>query len=126
VRAAGVSDVLPFAGDRSWQVSAKGHVYPKGQYPPEPYIRMISDGYFEAAGIRLEAGRGFTEQDRASSERVVIVNQTLARTLWPGQDPIAQGVTRDGGRPVVGVVAEVPPQALEKTAGSRMTTPLSS
>jgi len=124
VRAAGVSDVLPFAGDRSWQVSAKGHVYPKGQYPPEPYIRMISDGYFEAAGIRLEAGRGFTEQDRASSERVVIVNQTLARTLWPGQDPIGQVVTQDGGRRVVGVVAEVRHEALEKTGGSEMYIPL--
>jgi predicted permease len=124
VRAAGVSDVLPFAGDRAWQVSAKGHVYPKGQYPPEPYIRMISDGYFEAAGIRLEAGRGFTEQDRASSERVVIVNQTLARTLWPGQDPIGQVVTQDGGRRVVGVVAEVRHEALEKTGGSEMYIPL--
>jgi hypothetical protein len=124
VRSAGVSDVLPFAGDRSWQVSAKGHVYPKGQYPPEPYIRMISDGYFKAAGIRLEAGRGFTEQDRASSERVVIVNQTLARTLWPGQDPIGQVVTQDGGRRVVGVVADVRHEALEKTGGSEMYIPL--
>jgi predicted permease len=124
VRSAGVSDVLPFAGDRAWQVSSKGHVYPKGQYPPEPYIRMISDGYFEAAGIRLEAGRGFTEQDRASSERVVIVNQTLARTLWPGQDPIGQVVTQDGGRRVVGVVAEVRHEALEKTGGSEMYIPL--
>ena len=124
VRSAGVSDVLPFAGDRSWQVSAKGHVYPKGQYPPEPYIRMISDGYFEAAGIRLEAGRGFTEQDRASSERVVIVNQTLARTLWPGQDPIGQVVTQDGGRRVIGVVADVRHEALEKTGGPEMYSPL--
>jgi predicted permease len=124
VRSAGVSDVLPFAGDRSWQVSAKGHVYPKGQYPPEPYIRMISDGYFEAAGIRLEAGRGFTEQDRASSEKVVIVNQTLARTLWPGQDPIGQVVTQDGGRRVVGVAAEVRHEALEKTGGPEMYIPL--
>jgi predicted permease len=124
VRAAGVSDVLPFAGDRSWQVSAKGHVYPKGQYPPEPYIRMISDGYFEAAGIRLEAGRGFTEQDRASSEKVAIVNQTLARTLWPGQDPIGQVVTQDGGRRVVGVVADVRHGALETTGGSEMYIPL--
>jgi predicted permease len=124
VRSAGVSDVLPFAGDRSWQVSAKGHVYPKGQYPPEPFIRMISDGYFEAAGIRLEAGRGFTEQDRASSERVVIVNQTLARTLWPGQDPIGQVVTQDGGRRVVGVAADVRHEALEKTGGSEMYIPL--
>jgi predicted permease len=124
VRAAGVSDVLPFAGDRSWQVSAKGHVYPKGQFPPEPYIRMISDGYFEAAGIRLEAGRGFTEQDRATSERVVIVNQTLARILWPGQDPIGQVVTQDGGRRVIGVAAEVRHEALEKTGGSEMYIPL--
>jgi predicted permease len=124
VRSAGVSDVLPFAGDRAWQVSAKGHVCPKGQYPPEPYIRMISDGYFEAAGIRLEAGRGFTEQDRASSEKVVIVNQTLARTLWPGQDPIGQVVTQDGGRRVVGVAADVRHEALEKTGGSEMYIPL--
>jgi predicted permease len=124
VRSAGVSDVLPFAGDRSWQVSAKGHVYPKGQYPPEPYIRMITDGYFAAAGIRLVAGRAFTEQDRASSERVVIVNQTLARTLWPGQDPIGQVVTQDGGRRVVGVAADVRHEALEKTGGSEMYIPL--
>jgi len=124
VRSAGVSDVLPFAGDRAWQVSSKGHVYPKGQYPPEPYIRMISDGYFDAAGIQLEAGRGFTEQDRASSERVVIVNQTLARTLWPGQDPIGQVVTQDGGRRVVGVAADVRHEALEKTGGSEMYIPL--
>jgi predicted permease len=123
VRSAGVSDVLPFAGDRSWQVGVKGQDYPKDQHP-ESYIRMISDGYFDAAGIRLEAGRGFTEQDRASSEKVVIVNQTLARTLWPGQDPIGQVVTQDGGRRVAGVVADVRHEALEKTSGSEMYIPL--
>jgi predicted permease len=123
VRSAGVSDVLPFAGDRSWQVGVKGQVYPKDQHP-ESYIRMISDGYFAAAGIRLEAGRGFTEQDRASSEPVVIVNQSLARTLWPGQDPVGQVVSQDGGRRVVGVVADVRHEALEKTGGSEMYIPL--
>jgi len=85
---------------------------------------MISDGYLEAAGIRLEAGRGFTEQDRASGEPVVIVNQTLARTLWPGQDPIGQVMTQDGGRRVVGVVADVRHEALEKTSGPEMYIPL--
>jgi predicted permease len=123
VRSAGVSDVLPFAGDRAWQVGAKGQIYPKDQHP-ESYIRMVSDGYFAATGIRLEAGRRFTEQDRASSEPVVIVNQTLARTLWPGQDPIGQVVTQDGGRRVVGVVADVRHEALEKTGGSEMYIPL--
>jgi len=123
VRAAGVTDVLPFAGDRSWQVGVMGQIYPKDQHP-EAYMRMVSDGYFAAAGIRLEAGRGFTEQDRASTEPVVIVNQTLARTLWPGQDPIGQVVTQDGGRRVVGVVADIRHEALEKTGGSEMYIPL--
>jgi predicted permease len=123
VRAAGVSDVLPFAGDRSWQVGAKGVVYPKDQHP-ESYIRVVSDGYFEAAGIRLEAGRGFTEHDRASSEPVVIVNQSLARVLWPGQNPIGQVVSQDGGRRVIGVVADVRHGALETTGGSEMYIPM--
>ena len=123
VRAAGLIDILPFAGDRSWQVSGKGQIYPKDQHP-EAFIRVVSDGYFEAAGIHLQAGRVFTEQDRASSEPVVIVNQTLARTLWPGQDPLGQVMTQDGGRRVIGVVADIRHEALEKTGGSEMYLPL--
>ncbi len=123
IRAAGLTDILPFGGDRSWQVTGKGQVYPKDQHP-EAYMRVVSDGYFEAVGIRLLAGRGFTEQDRASSEPVVIVNETLARTLWPGQDAIGQMVTQDGGRRVVGVVADVRHEALEKPGGSEMYLPM--
>ena len=124
VRAAGLTDVLPFAGDRSWQVSGKGQIYPKGQYPPEPFVRVVSDGYFESLGIRLQAGRGFTERDRESSEPVVIVNETLARTLWPGQEAVGQIITQDGGRRVVGVVADVRHEALEKVGGAEMYLPM--
>lgn len=123
VRAAGVIDVLPFGGDRAWQVSGKGQIYPKDQHP-ESYIRVVSEGYFEAAGIRLRAGRVFSEQDRDSSEPVVIVNQTLARVLWPGQDPIGQVMTQDRGRRVIGVVDDIRHEALEKTGGSEMYLPL--
>jgi predicted permease len=118
-----VIDLLPFSGDRAWQVSGVGQVYPKGQHP-EAFIRVVSDGYFEAAGIHLQAGREFTERDRDSSERVVIVNQTLARTLWPGQDPIGQAMTQDRGPRVIGVVADVRHAALETTGGSEMYLPL--
>ena len=121
IRAAGLSDVLPLAGDRSWQVGAKGQVYPKDQHP-ESYIRVVSDGYLRGSRDPLKAGRGFTERDRASSEQVVIVNETLARTLWPGQDALGQVVTQDGGRRVVGVVADVRHEALEKAGGSEMYT----
>jgi predicted permease len=91
---------------------------------PEAFIRVESDGYLEAAGVRLVAGREFTERDGVSSEPVVLVNQTLARTLWPGQDAIGQMVTQNGGRRVVGVVADVRHTALEKAGGSEMYIPL--
>jgi predicted permease len=123
MRAAGLTDVLPLEGDRSWQVSGRGQVYPKDRHP-EAYIRVVSDGYFESVGIRLRAGRGFTQRDRASSEPVAVVNETLARTLWPGQDALGQVVTQDGGRRVVGVVGDVRHEALEKVGDSEMYLPM--
>jgi len=123
IMAAGLTDVLPLGGDRSWGVSGKGQTYPKGQNP-EAFVRMVSDGYFEAAGIPLRAGRTFTERDRASSELVVVINETLARTLWPGQDAVGQMMTQDHGRRVVGVVGDVRHQALEALGGSEMYLPL--
>jgi predicted permease len=123
MRAAGLTDVLPFGGDRAWQISGKGQIYPKDRHP-EAFIRVVSDGYFESAGIRLQAGRGFTERDRALGEPVAIVNETLARTLWPGQDAVGQIMTQDGGRRVVGVVADVRHEALEKVGGSEMYLPM--
>ena len=122
--AAGITDVLPLRDDRSWAVSAVGQVYGKSHPPPEPFIRVVSDGYFEAAGIPLRSGRTFTERDRASSERVVVINETLARTLWPGQNPLGQMVATDGGRRVVGVVADVRHEALEKAGGPEMYLPM--
>jgi len=121
--AAGISDALPLRDDRAWGVAGKGQVYPRG-HMPEAYVRIVSDGYFEAAGIRLEAGRAFTERDRASSERVAVINETMARTLWPGQNPLAQTITTDGGRRVVGVVSDVRHEALEKAGGSEMYLPM--
>jgi predicted permease len=122
--AAGITDVLPLRDDRGWGVSGKGQVYEKGRHP-EAFIRVVSDGYFAAAGIPLRLGRGFTERDRASSERVVVVNETLARTLWPGRNPVGQTITTwEGERSVVGVVADVRHEALEKVGGSEMYLPM--
>ena len=122
VSAAGFADVLPFEDDRSWQVGAKGQVYPKNDHP-ESFIRVVSEGYLQAAGIPLKAGRGFTERDTPDSEPVVVINETLARTLWPGQNAIGQVMTQDGGRRVVGVVGDVRHFALEHSGGSEMYLP---
>jgi predicted permease len=123
ITAAGISDVLPLDGDRGWQVAAKGQVYDKDHHP-EAFIRVVSDGYFESLGIALKSGREFTESDRAFSEPVVMVNETLARTLWPGQDAVGKMMTQDGGRRVVGVVADVHHGGPETLGGSEMYLPM--
>jgi len=123
IEAAGLTDVLPLDGDRNWGVSGKGQVYPEGQ-GPEAYVRIVSDGYLRAMGIPLRAGRDFTERDTPSSEQVIIVNETLARMLWPGENPIGQMMTQDGGRRVVGVVGDVRHLALESGSGGEMYLPI--
>jgi predicted permease len=123
VTAAGVSDLLPLDGDRSWQVSAKGQVY-DGNNHPEAFVRVVTDGYFQALGITLKSGREFTQSDRKSGESVVMVNETFARTLWPGRNAVGKIITQDGGRRVIGVVADVHHGGPEMSGGSEMYIPM--
>lgn len=123
ISAAGIADVLPLDGDRSWQVGAKGQIY-DNRHHPEAFIRVVTDGYFQALGVPLMSGREFTESDRASTEPVVMMNETLAHTLWPGQDAVGQIVTQDGGRRVIGVVGDVHHGGPERLSGSEMYLPM--
>jgi predicted permease len=123
VSGAGLTDVLPLGGNRSWGVAGKGQVYTRDNYP-EAFVRIVSDGYLKTMGIPLRAGRDFTERDTETSEQVILVNETLARKLWPGQDAVGQVVTQDGGRRVVGVVGDVRHRALERDAGNEMYLPI--
>ena len=123
IESSGLTDVLPLEGDRSWGVAAKGQVYDKNDYP-EAFVRIVSDGYLKAMGIPILSGRDFTDRDSPNSEQVIIVNETLARRLWPGQDPIGQMVTQDGGRRVVGVVGGVRHVTVEQDSGNEMYIPI--
>ena len=100
-----------------------GQVYERGNYP-DAFVRIVSNGYFKAMGIPLLAGRDFTEHDDTTSEKVIIINDALARRLWPGQDPIGQMVTQDDGRRVVGVVGGVRHVTVEQESGSEMYLPI--
>ena len=123
IEATGLTDVLPLEGDRSWGVVGVGQEYERGNYP-SAFVRIVSNGYFKTMGIPLLAGRDFTERDNFSSEKVIIINDTLARRLWPGQDPIGQMVTQDDGRRVVGVVGGVRHVTVEQESGSEMYLPI--
>jgi predicted permease len=60
-----------------------------------PYVRAVSDDYFVTAGTRVTRGRAFTRADVTRAERVAIVNETMARTLWPNRDPIGECLLMD-------------------------------
>ena len=60
-----------------------------------PLIRAVSDDYFVTAGTRVLRGRAFTASDVSTSRRVVVVNETMARTVWPNRDPIGECVLMD-------------------------------
>src|SRR6202011_4639760 len=74
------------------------------------HLRSISPGYFSTMGIRLVRGRPFLATDGQGAAPVAIVNDTLARRYWPGEDPIGKRVSRsDAPKPsewltVVGLV----------------------
>jgi predicted permease len=124
IEGAGLSDSLPLGHNRSWGVAAKGVVYTPQNYPIG-FPRIVSNGYFRAMGIPLRAGRDFTERDTQGTLPVIILNATLARNLWPGQDPIGKIVRADDPeRTVVGVVGDVHHMTLEEGSGNEFYIPM--
>lgn len=124
VQSAGLTDALPLGRNRSWGIRVKDKVFPKGQNP-DVFVRIISDGYMSAMGIPLRAGREFLPTDTPSSEPVIIINETLARLVWPGEDAVGKIIQADRPeRRVVGVVQDVRHLALEEAAGAEMYLPV--
>jgi predicted permease len=78
----------------------------------------VSSDYFRVMGIRLRAGREFTEEDNASAPGVAIISQSVARTIWPGEDPLGKKITlRDNPEArdwltIIGVVDDVRQKSL--------------
>jgi predicted permease len=125
VESAGITDALPLGRNRTWGARAKGVTYERGR-GPSAFVRIVSDGYPAAMGIPLLAGRDISERDTPSSEPVMVINQTMARALWPGQDPVGK-VVLNACSPevrVIGVVGDVRHLALEQGSGNEMYLPL--
>jgi putative ABC transport system permease protein len=72
-------------------------------------FRWVTPGYFQTIGIRILAGRAFSEDERSSGPSPVILSATLAHRIFGNQDPVGQQIDLDGtGKwlPIVGVVAD--------------------
>ena len=88
---AGVTSTLPFSGSYSDSVIlAEGYQMQKGESLVSPSQVVASDGYFEAMGATLLAGRLFTEADDATRPKVLVIDDYLARRFWPNGDALGK------------------------------------
>jgi putative ABC transport system permease protein len=130
VESAGGVSVLPLSGSLSWgSISIEGYVPEAGQSMIQADRRFATVGYFETMKIPLIAGRFFSEQDTPDSLKVAIVDENLARSYWPGDDPLGKRLkagSPDSKNPwltVVGVVATVKQYALDSDSRVTFYTP---
>jgi predicted permease len=93
------------------------------------YYQFVMGDYFGTMGIPIIAGRGFERTDNASQGKVVIVNETLAKRIWRGQNPIGQRLRPPGGsfgssddawHTVIGVAKDVRQGGVERPAGTEL------
>ncbi|HYP26712.1 MAG TPA: ABC transporter permease [Blastocatellia bacterium] len=114
VESAALTMSLPIDGSE-WQsifIAADKPVPERAELPSASFV-PISSNFFETLGIRLLKGRVFSEADVSGSPHVVVINESLAKRIWPDEDPIGkrlkQGWPEDKTpwREVVGVVSDV-------------------
>jgi predicted permease len=124
VETAGISDNLPMSRNRRWGIAAKGQQKSKAQDFVPVFVYIVSPGYLKAMGMRLLQGRDISWHDIADNRNVVIINDTVARRLWPGQSPIGRTALAGGAEAqVIGVIADVHESSAEDNAGAQMYLP---
>jgi predicted permease len=85
-------------------VVPEGYQFPKGREKTIEFGAAVDAGFFRIMHVEIKSGRAFTDDDRAGSRPVAIVNQEFAKTFWPGQDPLGKRLRIDS---VDGPAAEV-------------------
>ena len=119
VESLGLTDTLPLGRNREFIVGAKGESYLPGQYPTA-FPRIVDHNYLQTMAIPLRAGRYFDAHDTSASEKAVIINETLAHHLWPGQNAVGRVFIANwgvGDCRVAGVVGDVRHTGLEEKPG---------
>jgi putative ABC transport system permease protein len=128
VQAAAITSYLPLVQPVPSGVGAEGRPYVDGERQLAN-VRTVSPDYFTTLGIHLERGRDFTIADDGHAPNVAIINEALARKLWPGED--ALGKRMEGMDPshqhfmvVIGIIGDIRDVGLERAAAPEFYIPL--
>jgi putative ABC transport system permease protein len=120
VQSAGVIDDIPLNGNGSHQpIAIEGRPVVPMSEQPEVDVRLVSAGYMSAMQIPILRGRDFNDTDLGDRPGVVLISESMARTFWPGEDPVGKRLTLtffpDKVREVVGIVHDVKLDGLDQT-----------
>ena len=113
----GIANAVPLRGTTPFSAAyiIEGKAADERQPAGQATFDAVTPDYFRTLGIPLVRGRVFTTADRDQDHPVVVVNQTLARRRFAGEDPVGQRVSFDGGKQwatIVGVVGDTKQQDL--------------
>ncbi len=110
-----------------WGFRIEGRTFTSEADAPSVERYSVSPDYFGVMSIPLKQGRLFTNADRTDAPQVIVVGETTARTLWPGQSPLGSRVRLGGPtgefRTVVGVVGDVRHYTLSQPPTTQFYTP---
>lgn len=107
VEAVGLVNRLPLLGGDNTTMRVVGDASREAHFVS---VRSITTGYFDATGVPLLSGRWLGDADFEGATGSVVINETLARALFPGEDPLGQRIGRsadDEGLTIVGVCADI-------------------
>lgn len=128
VRAVGLTSFVPLGLTGQGFIDVEGRPSGNGG----AVYRVVNDGFFAAMGLPLYAGRVFASQDGPTTQRVVVINRTMANTFWPRQNPLGQRVRarsmerKPSGTPdwltIIGVVGDLRTYGLQSKPRPEMYT----
>ncbi len=127
VSTVGYTHSLPFVGNWGFNFFVQGRPAPPlGQEPNTSYF-SVSPEYFQAMGIRLLRGRYLAATDTEKSAPVCVINETLAKKYFPGEDPLGKRIRITNGnqayREIVGIVTDVKEGGLDQAVAEQSYEP---
>jgi putative ABC transport system permease protein len=130
VTKAGANSGIPLSGaGSSGTTTVDNPAFPDDRGTPEADQRVVTPGYFEAMGMTMLSGRMFDERDNETGQPVAIIDETMARTFWPNEDPLGKRIKRGGRQStqpwltIVGVVRHVRYRTLEEPSRVQLYMP---
>ena len=91
VESVAMTESMPLSPSQTTlNVVPEGYQFPKGREKTIVFGSAVDAHYFSTMNVEIKRGRAFTDDDRAETRRVAIVNEQFAKTYWPGQDPIGK------------------------------------